>query len=130
MNWLKLFIIQLAFGFAKKIHAEYIEAVKWEDNDAANLDEFLRTDSGKKFLGLLGENANRSLQQVLKSSSPEELASVKAQAKVWNAIKTNLEVLRVTKRSPKNNKLTKDQLEELFCKMVSSSMGVTRHAMK
>ena len=130
MNFIKLFIIELAYKWVSKRHEEHHEAVEWSKEDSIALDSFLKTDSGKKFLGMMGQNANRALQQVVDEKDQNKIEGFKAQAKVWNALKSNLTSLRVQRRDPKSSKLSPEKLEEIFSKMVSSSIQVTRHSMR
>lgn len=126
MNIFTEYIVKFAYGLVRKrLHQEH-EFLGWDEEDSAALDDFLKTASGKKFLGMLGENSNRALQQVMTAKNPDELNNIKAQAKVWQSLRGNMEMLRMKKRDNKIGKLTNDQLEEMFSKMVCNSIKVTR----
>ena len=130
MNSIKQFIIQLAYGWVSKEHEKFCDDLDWKKEDSLALDDFLKSESGQKFLAMMGENSNRALRQVMSAKNDEEVRSVKAQAKVWSSLHGNMKALRLQRKDPKATKLPPEKLEEIFSKMVSSSIQVTRHAMK
>ena len=130
MNLIKQSIIKLAYSWVSKKHDDYLDQIKWLDEDAVALDDFLKSESGKKFISMMGVNANRSLTHLMNAKTADEIQSVKAQAKVWQAIGSNLSTMRLKRRDASTRKLSKEKLEEIFSKMVSGSIQVNRHSMR
>ena len=130
MNFIKYFIIKLAYSWIAKKHSEELDELKWENQDSINLDDFLKTESGKKFHAMMGVNATRSLNGLMNAKTEDEIRSVKAQAKVWQTLGSNLSSMRIQRKDPNDRKISKEKLEEIFSKMVSGSIQVNRHAMK
>ena len=130
MNFIKYLIIKLAYSWVAKKHQEHFDEVKWENEDSIALDDFLKTDSGKKFHAMMGLNANRALNGLMNAKTEDEIRSVKAQAKVWQTLGSNLSSMRIQRKNPKDRKISNEKLEEIFSKMVSGSIQVNRYAMK
>ena len=130
MNLIKHFIIKLAYSWVAKEHAQNMDELNWLNEDSIALDDFLKTESGKKFHAMMGVNATRSLNGLMSAKTEDEIRSVKAQAKVWQTLGSNLASMRIQRKDPKERKLSKEKLEEIFSQMVSGSIQVSRHSMR
>ena len=145
MNFIKQFIVKLglkwvdrdqviawAYTLVKQPVDTYLGELKWEQQDSLALDEFLKTESGKRFLGVIVENKNRSLQTVLNAKDQNEVEKIKGQANAWIALRSNLEVLRKPVKTEHKDKLSPEQLETAFTRVMNSSIQVTNsnHAVR
>jgi hypothetical protein len=143
MNFIKQFVIRLAMKWIDKQEViawamvlvkepvnEYFEAVHWSQDDSVVLNDYLKSESGKRFLNVIVENKNRALQGVLSAKDPNEVEKIKGQATAWIALRSNIEVLRKGVKSTNTDKMSKDQIEDAFSRIVSSSIQVTNHTVR
>jgi hypothetical protein len=143
MNFIKQFVIRLAMKWINKDEVigwamvlckepvkEYFNAIQWTQDDSVVLNDYLKTESGKRFLAVIVENKNRSLEAVLTAKDPSEVEKIKGKAAAWIALRSNIEVLRKGVKSTDTDKLTPEQLEQAFSRIVSSSIQVTNHSVR
>jgi hypothetical protein len=143
MNFIKQFVIRLAMKWIDKQEViawamvlvkepinEYFDAVQWTNTDATVLNDYLKTESGKRFLSVIVENKNRALQGVLSAKDPSEVEKIKGQATAWIALRSNIEILRKGVKATNTDKMSKEQIEEAFGRVMSSSIQVTSSAVR
>jgi hypothetical protein len=137
-NFIKRYIVRLGLSLANKDEViswsmtmikepleRYFDEIKWEKSDADALQDYLKSESGKRFLAVITENKNRALQGVLSAKDPNEVEKIKGQATAWIALRSNLEVLRKYRDMTQTDKMTPEQIEAAFSRVVSSSIQVT-----
>ena len=143
MNFIKNYLVRLGLSLANRDEViswamtmvkepmnEYFESIKWEQSDAVALEDYLKSESGKRFLNVISENKNRALQQVLSAKDPNQIEEIKGKASAWIALRSNLEVLRHHRGVTNTDRLSPEQIEDAFSRIVSSSIQVTGHSVR
>jgi len=128
MNLLfRKFIIKLALSYVREPVASYYEEIKWDNDDSNALNDYLKSDSGKKFEKMMTWNSNKVLGRVTRAQK-EELDDIRAESKAWRALGQMLTMLRVPKKDIKDLRLTEKRSEEMFAKMVNNSSRINTNA--
>jgi hypothetical protein len=97
MNFIKRYLVRLGLSLANKDEViswsmtmikepleRYFDEIKWDADDAVVLNDYLKSESGKRFLSVITENKNRALQGVLSAKDPAEVEKIKGQATAWD----------------------------------------------
>jgi len=127
MNIFKRFIIKLAASYVRQPVLDYFAEINWENDDSTALNDYLRTDSGKKLIKAMAWNSVKVASEVTKVAKPD-LADIKAESKAWKSMARMLVMLSASKKEIADRKLTETRLEDMFAKMVNNNSRINSNA--